>query len=216
MAPHLHPKSHMQRSILALSGILLLVTAGAFFSYVSILSIMAVAVLLMAMMLMFFLGIQTAKQEILVPATPAGRKLHLVRVPGHRMWEKSGTFEPVKYASVERQTQGFRSPAAPVPHPSGSEIHVQPDKDLRCLDGLIADLGGSDTSTHSIGLHGLLIEHLQAARRNRMGSRLAEYGLSLEQAKGSLSVISDGRMRTKAKENVRSLLDSKAPRRQPG
>jgi uncharacterized membrane protein len=58
----------MQRSILALCGILLLGSTGAFFLYVSILSIMAVVVLLMALILMFFLGVQAARQADSFPA----------------------------------------------------------------------------------------------------------------------------------------------------
>jgi hypothetical protein len=58
----------MQRSLLALSGILLLGTTGAFFLYVSILSILAVVVVLMALILMFFLGVQAASQGDSTPA----------------------------------------------------------------------------------------------------------------------------------------------------
>jgi hypothetical protein len=51
----------MQSFILVLSGILLLGSTGAFFLYVSILSIMAVVVILMALMLTFLLGVQAAR-----------------------------------------------------------------------------------------------------------------------------------------------------------
>jgi hypothetical protein len=69
----------MQRSILAFFGILLLGSTGAFFLYVSILSIMAVVMILTALMLMFLLGFQAARPPIPVPAIPSGRKLRLVR-----------------------------------------------------------------------------------------------------------------------------------------
>ncbi len=82
MASQLLRKGNMQRSILAACGILLLVSTGAFFLYVSILSIMAVVVLLMALMLTFFLGIQAARREIPVLAIPSRRKLRLVRGRG--------------------------------------------------------------------------------------------------------------------------------------
>jgi hypothetical protein len=58
----------VQRSLLALSGILVLGTTGAFFLYVSVLSIMAVGVILMALMLMFILGVQAASQADSTPA----------------------------------------------------------------------------------------------------------------------------------------------------
>jgi hypothetical protein len=72
----------MQSLMLALSGILLLGSTGAFFLYVSILSIMAVAVILMALMLMFLLGVQAARQGISIPAIAWGRKLGLVQALG--------------------------------------------------------------------------------------------------------------------------------------
>jgi len=56
--------SDMQSFIVVLSGILLLGSTGAFFMYVSALSIMAVAVILMALTLMFLLGIRAARQPI--------------------------------------------------------------------------------------------------------------------------------------------------------
>jgi hypothetical protein len=69
----------MQSFIVAFSGILLLGSTGAFFLYVSVLSIMAVVVILMALLLMFLLGVQAARQRIPVPAFPWGRKLRLVQ-----------------------------------------------------------------------------------------------------------------------------------------
>jgi hypothetical protein len=64
----------MRRSILAFSGLLLLGSVAAFFLYVSLMSIMAVAVILMGLMLMFFLGVQSTRQRIPVGAvTPVGK-----------------------------------------------------------------------------------------------------------------------------------------------
>ena len=42
---------------------------------------------------------------------------------------------------------------------------MQQDEDLKCLEDLIADLGGADTGMQSKSPCGLLLEHLQAARR---------------------------------------------------
>jgi hypothetical protein len=61
----------MQRLIMGFSGILLLGTTPAFFLYVSILSMMAVVVTLMALMFMFLLGVQAARQPIPVSAIPS-------------------------------------------------------------------------------------------------------------------------------------------------
>jgi len=74
--------SDMQSLILAFPGILLLGSTGAFFLYVSILSIMAVVVIRMALMLMFLLGVQAARQGIPVPAIPWRRKLRLAQALG--------------------------------------------------------------------------------------------------------------------------------------
>ena len=57
--------------LLAFSGLLLLGSAAAFFLYVSILSIMAAVVMLMALMATFFLGIQCARLPVLVETVPA-------------------------------------------------------------------------------------------------------------------------------------------------
>jgi hypothetical protein len=78
----------MQRSILAFSGLLLLGTTGAFFLYVSVLSIMTVVVMLMALMFMFLLGVQAARQPVPVAIIPLGGKLRLVRAEqrAHRLF----------------------------------------------------------------------------------------------------------------------------------
>ena len=203
----------MQRSFLAVCGIMLLVSTGAFFLYVSILSIMAVVVLLMALMLMFFLGIQAAGREIPLLAIPSRRKLRLVRGPAGASRPASAPIPSrrdlqTEIAFAEHRTLG----AEAMPDQLGTETHMRPDKHLKCLDDLIADLGGSDASTHSKSPYGLLGEHLQAARRDLLGSMRAEYSLSLRQATESVACISDNRARTKTKTILRSLLDSGVPR----
>lgn len=69
----------MQRLIMGFSGILLIGTTGAFFLNVSMLSMMSVVVILMALMFMFLLGVQTARQPIPVPAIRSRSKVHLAR-----------------------------------------------------------------------------------------------------------------------------------------
>lgn len=79
---------------------------------------------------------------------------------------------------------------------------------LMCLDRLIADVGGADSGTLSEGRCGLLLEHLQAARRDLLGSMPGEYGLSLHQAVESLGCISDKNRRNEIKKALRTLIDS--------
>jgi hypothetical protein len=75
---------------------------------------------------------------------------------------------------------------------------------LRCLDALIAYLGGSnDAGRRSRGPCDLLLEHLRAARRELRGSMHAEYRLSLQQARKSVACISDRTDRTKIKKILR-------------
>ena len=92
---------------------------------------------------------------------------------------------------------------------------MQQDKELKCLDQLISGLGGADNGTQSVGPCGLLLEHLQAARRHVLGSMRGEYGLSLEQAKESIGCISDKSARTKMKGDLQSLIDSEVPKPRP-
>jgi hypothetical protein len=79
-------------------------------------------------------------------------------------------------------------------------------EDLKCLDELIAGLGGADTGALSYGPCGLLVEHLQAARRDLLGSIMGEYRFSLEQAKGSVACIIDKTARDEMKKRLQSLL----------
>jgi hypothetical protein len=90
---------------------------------------------------------------------------------------------------------------------------MQKYKDLKCLDELIADLGGSnDAGRRSKGPCDLLLEHLQAARRDLLGSMPSEYSVSLQQAKDSVACISDKNARTEIKKILLSLIDSEAPK----
>ena len=90
---------------------------------------------------------------------------------------------------------------------------MQKDKDLKCLDKLTADLGDSnDAGRRSKGRCDLLLEHLQAARRDLLGSMLGEYGLSLQQAKDSVACISDKNARTEINQILRSLINSEVPK----
>lgn len=85
---------------------------------------------------------------------------------------------------------------------------MQQNKDVKALDELIAGLGGAEGGTHSAGPCGLLLEHLQAARRGLLGSMRAEYGVSLEQAKRSVASITDKNSRTNTRATLQGLIDS--------
>lgn len=83
---------------------------------------------------------------------------------------------------------------------------MQQDEDLKHLDKLIAGLGGSDDAgRRSSGPCKLLLEHLQAARRNLLGSMAGEYSLSLNQATESITCITDKNARAELKMALRSL-----------
>ena len=84
---------------------------------------------------------------------------------------------------------------------------MQPQQDLKCLDELIADLGGaSDPAKQSGGSCDLLLEHLQAARRDLLGSMPDEYRLNLQQAKESLACISGRSAQAKTRATLLSLI----------
>jgi len=93
----------------------------------------------------------------------------------------------------------------------------QDDKELKSLDDLTSDLGGADNGTRSNGPCGLLLEHVQAARRGLLGSMGAEYSSSLEQATGSVACIQDKNARAEAKKLLQGLIESNngAPRAAP-
>jgi hypothetical protein len=84
---------------------------------------------------------------------------------------------------------------------------MQQAKDLKCLDGLIAEFGGShNAGGRSNGVHGLLLEHLQAARRDLLGSMRGEYRSSLQFAKESASAIVDKGVRDATRKTLQDLL----------
>lgn len=89
------------------------------------------------------------------------------------------------------------------------------DQDLKSLDGLIIKIGGADGGMESVGPCGLLLEHLQAARRGLMGSMRAEYGLSLDQASQSLACIQGKSVRNEITKTLRGLIESKLVAKRP-
>lgn len=78
---------------------------------------------------------------------------------------------------------------------------------LESLDRLLADLGGSgDAGKSSVGPCGLLLEHLDSARRSLLGSMPGEYRLARE----SVACISDSGARAKTKQVLGRLIESAA------
>ncbi len=69
---------------------------------------------------------------------------------------------------------------------------IEKDQNGETIDGLIARLGGLGEGTQSPNLCELLVEHLEAARRERLASMRVEYALTLEQAIDSLACVPDG------------------------
>jgi hypothetical protein len=84
------------------------------------------------------------------------------------------------------------------------------NNDLKSLDDLIAGLGGAVSGRQTTGPCGLLLEHLQAARRGLLGSTRGEYSLNLEQAKESVACIPDKHSRTTTRATLQGLIDSSA------
>jgi hypothetical protein len=87
---------------------------------------------------------------------------------------------------------------------------MQRNKTLNCLDALIVDAGGADHGKQSEGSCGLLLEHLQAARRDLLGSMPGGYSLSLHQAEESLACISNKGARAEMKKSLRTLIGSQS------
>jgi hypothetical protein len=77
---------------------------------------------------------------------------------------------------------------------------------LKGLEELIASLGGADLGIQSKGSGRLLMEHLEAARRNHLGSMPGECSLSLREALGSIDCIPDEGQRTETKKKLQSLI----------
>jgi hypothetical protein len=92
---------------------------------------------------------------------------------------------------------------------------MPPNADLTCLNDLIAGLGSADLGTQTESPSGLLLEHLQSARRSVIGSMRAEYSSNLEQAKDSLACIPNHSHRTAITKALRGLIDSQALTRRP-
>jgi hypothetical protein len=87
---------------------------------------------------------------------------------------------------------------------------MQPNNDLKSLDDMIAGLGGAVSGRQTTGPCGLLLEHLEAARRGLLGSMRGEYSLSLEQARESVACIPDKQSRTNTRATLQGLIDSAA------
>jgi hypothetical protein len=86
------------------------------------------------------------------------------------------------------------------------------DSDLRSLEGLIARLGSANGQGRHSGE--LLLEHLAAARRYRLGAMHNEYGFSLQQASDSVNCLPEASARKHASEVLHSLIASRRPVRQ--
>jgi hypothetical protein len=78
---------------------------------------------------------------------------------------------------------------------------------LKNLDQLILDAGGSgDAGKQSRSPHGLLLEHLRAARTSLLGSMTGEYRSSLQEAKESATCIADKTTQLDIKKRLQNLL----------
>ena len=78
---------------------------------------------------------------------------------------------------------------------------------LRSLDRLILDAGGAgEAGKHSKSPHGLLLEHLRAARSSLLGAMPGEYRSSLEEARESATCIADKPMRVDVKQRLQKLI----------
>jgi hypothetical protein len=75
---------------------------------------------------------------------------------------------------------------------------VRQDEDLKCLERLIHGFGDSSCD--------LLREHLQAARRDLLGSMRGEYRASLQFADESVSCIAGKGVRAETKKLLQGLL----------
>ena len=78
---------------------------------------------------------------------------------------------------------------------------------LQSLDRLILDAGGAgDAGKHSKTSHGLLIEHLRAARSSLLGAMPGEYRSSLREAKESATCIADKTTQVDIKKRLQNLI----------
>jgi hypothetical protein len=84
---------------------------------------------------------------------------------------------------------------------------VPDNTSLQSLDRLIADVGGSgDAGKQSKSPHGLLVEHLRAARTSFLGSMPGEYRSSLQEAKTSATCIADKNTQSDVRKRLQSLI----------
>jgi len=80
---------------------------------------------------------------------------------------------------------------------------------LESLDQLILDVGGAgDAGKQSRSPHGLLLEHLRAARTSFLGSMSGEYRSSLQEAKESAACIADKTTQLDVKKRLQHLIGS--------
>jgi hypothetical protein len=78
---------------------------------------------------------------------------------------------------------------------------------LQGLDRLILDVGGAgDAGKQSKSSHGLLLEHLRAARSSFLGSMSGEYRSSLQEAKESAACVSDKATQVDIKRRLQNLI----------
>jgi hypothetical protein len=89
----------------------------------------------------------------------------------------------------------------PLKQPAEANSH---DKQLRSLEGLMADLGSATGHGNHSGQ--LLLEHLAAARRYRLGAMHNEYGFCLQQANDSVNCLPELSARKHAKEVLGGLI----------
>jgi hypothetical protein len=88
---------------------------------------------------------------------------------------------------------------------------TEQQKHLKALDRFIAELGGLDEGNQNEGPCSVLVEHLEAARRELLASMPVEYGLSLEQAMQAVGCVPDSRVRDEITQTLRGLLNSDVP-----
>ena len=75
---------------------------------------------------------------------------------------------------------------------------------LQSIDRLILDAGNA--GKHSRTSHGLLIEHLRAARSSLLGAMPDEYRSSLQEAKKSAARIADETTQVDIKQRLQKLI----------
>jgi hypothetical protein len=84
---------------------------------------------------------------------------------------------------------------------------VPRDEDLKGLDQLIAELGGSaDAGKQSGGPCGLLLEHLRSARSSFLGSMPGEYRSSLKEDKASVACIAGKHAQAAIRNRLQNLI----------